>query len=423
MSRLNPITLWNPAKTMLAAAALWVWAQAGATEITLTHPLTEASATRLARLVDRFNARQKGDKIILVRATARGKPAVLNLATADVLSDYLLKKSAYKPISRLMKETGEAASFKPLSADLLAGQNRERLTALPVAFGAPVLFFNKRVFRQAGLDPENPPRTWREMAEVSGKLLARGNACPYTTSWPVWVHLDNVSSIARVPVAGARNTLNFNNLVQVRHIAMLASWHKSGYFHTFGRTNEADEEFFKGKCAMLTSNSWAHSRLRDAPGVELGVASLPYHDDTGNTPPGHTLAAGASLWVGGGYKSADYKVAARFIRFVLSPEIQAELAQVGGFLPLTDAARQSLRASLQYDEEYVLDVAYASLQGKGAAQALRISALEPVRIVVDEELEQVWGGKKTAKAALDVAVRRGNAILSAKPALKQAVSF
>ncbi|MDR2637801.1 MAG: extracellular solute-binding protein, partial [Zoogloeaceae bacterium] len=341
---------------------------------------------------------------------------------ADALSDYLLKKSAYKPVSRLMKETQEAASFTALSADLLAGQNRERLTALPVAFGAPVLFYNKRVFRQAGLDPENPPRTWREMAKTSGALLAQGNECPYTTSWPVWVHLDNVSSVANVPVTGAKNTLDFNNLVQIRHIAMLASWYKSGYFHTFGRTNEADEEFYKGKCAMLTSNSWAHSRLRNAPGLELGVAALPHYDDIGKAP-GHTLAAGASLWVGGGYKPADYKVAAKFIRFVLSPEIQTELAQVGGFLPLTDATRQSLRASLQRDEEYALDVAYASLQGKGAAQALRISALEPVRIVVDEELEQVWAGKKTAKAALDVAVQRGNAILSAKPALKQAVSF
>ncbi|MDR1889916.1 MAG: ABC transporter substrate-binding protein, partial [Zoogloeaceae bacterium] len=75
------------------------------------------------------------------------------------------------------------------------------------------------------------------------------------------------------------------------------------------------------------------------------------------------------------------------------------------------------------DEEQALDVAYASLQGKGATQPLRVSTLEPVRIIVDEELEQVWAGKKPAKAALDTAVSRGNAILSAKPALKKVIAF
>jgi len=100
-----------------------------------------------------------------------------------------------------------------------------------------------------------------------------------------------------------------------------------------------------------------------------------------------------------------------------------DLARVGGFLPLTDGARKSIKTRLLKDEEQVLDVAYASLQGKGAAQPLRISTLEPVRMIVDEELEQVWADKKPAKAALDTAVSRGNAVLASKPALKKSVVF
>ena len=48
---------------------------------------------------------------------------------------------------------------------------------------------------------------------------------------------------------------------------------------------------------------------------------------------------------------------------------------------------------------------------------------DPVRIIADEELEAVWSDKKPAKAALDTAVSRGNAVLSAKPALKKAQPF
>jgi len=48
---------------------------------------------------------------------------------------------------------------------------------------------------------------------------------------------------------------------------------------------------------------------------------------------------------------------------------------------------------------------------------------DPVRILTNEELEAVWADKKPAKAALDTAVSRGNAVLNAKPALKKAQPF
>jgi sn-glycerol 3-phosphate transport system substrate-binding protein len=394
----------------------------GVTEIEFSHQLTTRNAERLAALVESFNRQQTEIVVKLVRAEARGKPALLSLSTPDTVANFIANRAAFKPLHQLMKETREKLPVNDFSADLLSEKNRKNLVALPVAFSTPVLFYNRRVFRQAGLNPDLPPRTWREMQAAAGTLLDQGVACPYASSWPVWVHIDNLSALSGVPVTDKKGKLGFNGLAQVRHIAMLASWHKSGYLHTFGRANEADARFYAGECAMLTSDAWAHSYLRDAPGVELGVAPLPYHEETPGAPR-HTLASGASIWIGGGYKSREYKAAARFIRFVLTPETQLELAQVGGFLPLTNTARQTIKAKLLKDEEQALEVAYTSLQGKGAAQPLRVSTLEPVRIIVDEELEQVWNGKKTAKAALDTAVSRGNAILSAKPALKKAIAF
>ena len=395
-------------------------------EIEFTHQLSASDAGRLAALVERFNSQQaEGDmRIRLARAEAqRKKPAPLNLATSGAMANFLANKSAFKPVYQVLKEDGEALASGELSADLLVGEKRERLNALPVAFSTPVLFYNKRLFRQAGLDPDLPPKTWHEMQEIAGTLMDHGVGCPYTSSWPTWVHIDNMSAVSGAPVADSKGKLGFNGLPQVKHIAMLSSWHKARYFQTFGRGNEADRHFYSGECAMLTSDAWANNTLRDAPGVELGVAPLPYHDDIYGGSPGHTLAAGAALWVGAGYKAKDYKVVARFIRFLLAPDVQIALARTGGFLPLTETARKAIRSDLLKDEEQALDVAYASLQGRGAEQTLRVSTLDPVRIIVDEELEQVWANKKPAKAALDTAVRRGNSVLSAKPALKKVLSF
>ncbi|MDR0673798.1 MAG: extracellular solute-binding protein [Zoogloeaceae bacterium] len=391
--------------------------------VELAHQLSARGALMLAELVERFNSEQpEAERIQLLRVETQGrKPALLNLATPGTMANFLVNKAAFKPVHQVLKENGGNVSGKDFSADLLAGEKRDRLNALPLAFSTPVLFYNKRLFRQAGLDADAPPKTWQEMQDMAGALRDRGIACPYTSSWPAWVHVDNLSALSGMTIADKKGRFAFNGRVQVKHIAMLATWHKARYFQTFGRADEADAHFYNSECAMLTSNAWTHNLMQDAPGVELGIAPLPHHDDLYGGPR-HTLAAGVSLWVGAGYKAKEYQVAARFIRFLLAPDMQIALARGGGFLPLTETARGAMRTSqLMKDEEQALDVAYASLQGKGDLHPLRVSTLDPVRIIVDEELEQVWAGRKPAKAALDTAVKRGNAILSAKPALRRVI--
>jgi len=103
--------------------------------------------------------------------------------------------------------------------------------------------------------------------------------------------------------------------------------------------------------------------------------------------------------------------------------MQVELVRGYGALPLTSTARAASRSKLLQDGDKTLEVAYASLKGKGAVPANHVSDADPVRIITNEELEAVWGDKKPAKAALDTAVSRGNAVLNAKPALKKAQPF
>ena len=401
-----------------------VEAPAAKVEITLAHQLGKVGEDNLNKLVERFNAGQKGAEIKLVRLAAGEKVAVLNLVRRQQVIEYIANKASFKPLFEVMKEAKEP--FKPelVSADLKAGATDEkgRLFALPVAYSTPVLFYNKNAFRKAGLDPEKPPKTWRETQQAADKLQDAGQSCPYTTSWPTWVHIDNVSALSGERIASPKGELAFNGLPQVKHIAMLATWHKAKFFRDFGRANEADQHFLKGECAMITTDSWAQTEFREAQGVELGVAPLPHHDDVYGGRQ-HTLADGASLWIGGGYKAPEYKAAARFVAYLLSPEVQVELARTYGQLPLTQAARTALRGKVLRDRDQTLDIAYASLKGEGATHPLRISGVDPVRIILDEELEAVWADVKPAKAALDTAVTRGNAVLAAKPALKKALPF
>lgn len=403
-----------PAMFALALAAPVFAAPAHARiEIEFSHQLDEERAERLEKIVDRFNAQQKDYQLKLVRRIAGNNlPNDINLATRDDLARFTANKAKFKPLYEVMRDAKEPLDSAKLSPEMRVGISdaKGKLFALPVALSTPVLYFNKASFRKAGLDPENPPKTWHEVQLAADKLYDAGSHCPYTTSWPAWVHIDNVSAWNGGEVSDAKGNLSFNGLVQVKHVAMLATWHKAKFFSYFGRRDEADRRFAAGECGMLTSSSSLFGSLHESSTIEAGVAALPYHDDVRDAPQ-HTLADGASLWIGAGKKAAEYKGVARFVSFLLGPEMQVELTVAGGFLPMTPVARAAATSKLLSADLAGLNVAYRQLQGKGTMRALRVSQIEPVRLIVDEELEAVWANKKPAKEALDNAVLRGNAVL------------
>lgn len=397
-------------------------AKPAASEPTLAHNLDAVNEARLADVVERYR-KETGNSIRLVRIEKGDKPATLNLLSRYQMSDVLSQPKDFVPLHSMMSRAGVPLSVT-LSEVLKPGVTdaRGRLVALPVIYSTPVLFFNKNALRKAGLNPDVAPKTWFEMQGYLDKLQSAGYDCPYTSSWPVWVHIDNVSAVSGVPATDAKGSLKFNGLPQVKHVAMMATWTKARYFRQFGYGNEASQRFRDGQCAMITTDSREYADFQDARGVELGVAPLPYHDDVyGGRRP--ALADGPSLWVGAGKPAAEYRQAARFVSFLLSPEIQVELVRSYGGLPMTEAARLASLSRLLQDGRQALDAAYASLQGKANSAELRVSNIDGARIIADEELSAVWSSGKPAKAALDTAVSRGNSVLGARPALKKAQPF
>jgi ABC-type glycerol-3-phosphate transport system substrate-binding protein len=68
--------------------------------------------------------------------------------------------------------------------------------------------------------------------------------------------------------------------LMVRWTSMLATWEKSGFFSYSGRANEAEARFVRGECAVLTSSSASRTALARQVGFDLGVAPLPYYRDS-----------------------------------------------------------------------------------------------------------------------------------------------
>ena len=388
-------------------------APAAPVELELVHELGDEQGAQLQKLVDRFNADNAGVKLVLSQKDWRKEgamPAML-LLKEDSEARFLTGKARYRPLWQVMKEAKQPletfkapAQMSPTTLDA-AGH----LLGLPVGLATPVMFYNKDAFKQVGLDPANPPKTWFELQGALGKLYAAGYACPYASASTRWVHVENTDAWHNEAYAGGKgNGLSINGLLNVKHLAMMSSWVKSRYMHVSGRSNEADARFASGECPVITtaSSAWP-GFVRDAK-FAVGVSSLPYHDDIREAPR-NTLAKGPDLWLGAGHKPAEYAAAARFVRFLLEPASQVEVQRNLGFLPLNKAGLLAVSSELLKDDLAQNRVAVAQLKNKpvtDASRATRLADNRDVEDIVDEELEALWADKKPAKEALDTAVAR-----------------
>jgi sn-glycerol 3-phosphate transport system substrate-binding protein len=294
------------------------------------------------------------------------------------------------------------------------------LLSMPFNSSTQVLYINKDAFKKAGLDPSNAPKTWADAEKAAEKLKASGAACAYTTGWQSWVQLESFSAWHNVPFATQQNgfgglgtRLEFNGPVQVKHIQNLGDWAKKGLFTYAGRKDEPLGKFMSGECAMITTSSGSYANIKANAKFEFGVSPLPYYPEVKGAPQ-NTIIGGATLWVMTQKNPKIYNGIAKFFTFLSSPAIQVDWHEATGYVPITLAAYEETKKSGFYDKNPGFDVAINELSGKAPtpnSKGLRLGNFVQIRNVIDEELESVWGGKKTAKEALGDAVKRGNELL------------
>ncbi len=416
----------------LSAFALSAQAQ---TEIQWWHSMGGALGEKLNALATKFNASQKDYKVVPVYkgsypesmtaaiAAFRAGNAphllqVFEVGTATMMA----AKGAIVPVTKVMadaKEPFNPKAYLPAIAGYYTDPKGNMLS-FPFNSSTVVLYINRDAFKKAGLNPDQVPKTWKEMIAAALQLKVRGQECVYTSGWPSWMHIENFSAWHNVPIgtqengmAGIDTVFTFNSPLHVRHLTMLGDMAKKGLFTYAGRTNQAEAKFASGECAILTSSTGAQANFRQNAKFDWSVNFIPYHDEVKGAPQ-NSIIGGASVWVMAGKKSDDYKGVAKFLAFLSQPEIQMEWHTGTGYVPITMAAYDMTRKSGFYEKNPGADIAVKQLTNKpptANSKGLRFGNFVQGREVIEEEMENVFAGKKDAKTALDDAVKRGNEIL------------
>lgn len=412
------------------AATLFNTAQAQ-TEIQWWHSMTAVNNEWVNDLAKQFNESQKDYKIVptfkgtydesmtasIAAFRAGNAPHILQVFEVGTAT-MQASKGAIIPVGQVMKDAGEKfdpAAYIPAVAGYYTAPNGQMLS-FPFNSSTTIFYFNKDAFKAAGLPTDKAPATWPEVVAAAAKLKASGHKCPFTTAWQNWTQVESFSAWHNVEFASKANglqgldaRLKVDSPLHVRHIENLANMAKQGLFVYKGRGNVPEASFVSGECAMINTSSGFYGNVAKNAKFAYGLAPLPYYPDVPGAPQ-NTVIGGASLWVMSGKKAEEYKGVAKFFSFISQPEVQSASHKRTGYLPVTTASYKLTEESGFYKQNPGTDVAVTQMIRKvtDKSRGIRLGNYVQIRAIEDEELEQVWNGKKTAKEALDSIVKRGN---------------
>ncbi|WP_342713379.1 sn-glycerol-3-phosphate ABC transporter substrate-binding protein UgpB [Bradyrhizobium sp. B124] len=420
---------------LVVAALLLVAPARAATEIMWWHAMSGELGKQLEKLAADFNASQSDYRIVpaykgnytetvtaaIFAFRSRSQPAIVQvneIATATMMA----ARGAIYPVFELMRDQSEAfapSAYLPAVAGYYADVDGNMLS-FPFNASTPILYYNKDMFRSAGLDPSEPPKTWPELGVVAKRLRAAGAMCGVTTSWPSWINVENFSAFHNLPIATKANgfsgldaQLIFNNPLVVRHIAQLAQWQADKTFDYSGRGQTAEPRFQKGECGIFIGSSGTRADIKANSKFEVGYGMMPYEPDVQGAPQ-NSIIGGATLWVLRDRPRAEYAGVAKFFAYLSRPEVQAAWHQNTGYLPITRAAFDLSRTQGFYARNPGASISIEEVTLKPPtdnSKGIRLGSFVLIRDVIEEELEQVFAGKRSAQAAMDNAVERGNRLL------------
>jgi sn-glycerol 3-phosphate transport system substrate-binding protein len=299
-----------------------------------------------------------------------------------------------------------------------------KLYSMPWNTSTPLLYYNKTMFKEVGLDPNNPPTTFGELIEACRKLVKKddkGNIVRTGITWPLYAwFFEQYMALQNQPLVDNNNgrtakatKVVFNNQAALNFLNLWNTLTKEGLMINTRRADwtAARQLFISQTVGMLISSTSDVALLMNESkkqGFELGTAFLPLPD---GTQRGGVVVGGGSLWILKQKKQAEVDAAWKLVKYLAEPGPQIVWHQATGYYPIRVDAIQKLLVQGYYQENphhltSILQL-LTSVQNYNTQGAI-IGAFPEVRNAIDMAVEKMLTGALTPKQALDEAERNAN---------------
>ncbi len=344
-----------------------------------------------------------------------GTPPVLSvLLSTDMFT--LIDEEAIVPFDDFIKTDDDKkwlASFYP--GFMLNSQTGGKTWGVPFQRSTVVLYWNKEAFKEAGLDPETPPKTWDEQLAFAQKLTKRdasGNVTQWgvqipSSGFPYWLFqgLSTQAGAILANQAGDKTDYAAPGVVEaLQYWVDLAQKHK---VHPPGivEWGTTPRDFFERKAAMMWTTTGNLTNVRANAKFPFGVGLLP----AGKKPGSPT--GGGNFYISKKASRAEQEAAFKFVRFMTSPERAAQWSADTGYVAVTPAAYET-----EALKKYTADFPQAIVARDQLATAVaELSTHENQRVTkaLNDALQAALTGAKQAGPALAEAQAEAERILKA----------
>ncbi len=274
-----------------------------------------------------------------------------------------------------------------------------------VAFNCstPIMYYNKDLFRKAGLDPEKFPATWPEFYEAAKKLTALGkDNYGYILSYGSgWILEGLVWEQGAEWMAKDNSRVLWNDKAHVDALA----FYKKLVDQKLAVYKGGEPDFMSGKAAIFVESTASLTRLKGMATFDMGTAVFPAGSRKA-VPLG-----GGSLYVFRKNSKAVKEGAWDFIKYMTSKNVQMQWGAATGYLVVRKDAREALEADgyLKQDKRY--QTTYQQLPYIRPENETAFPAFLNLRTIYNNAWDKIMMQGADIQATMDEAAQKANEVI------------
>ncbi len=357
------------------------------------------------------------DTLNKYKAGLPGKQTPNLLQVYDVGLRFMLDSKSVEPMQTLIDASKfDTSNFEPALLNYYSID--KKLVGMPFNSSAPLLYYNKKLFSEAGLDPSAPPKTWEDALTVGEKLIkkdATGKVSQYGLAIPIdswyfeqWMYAQNALLVDNENGRANRATKTFLN---GENGVKILEWWKStidkGVGTNLGRSGSETQKAFAASQIAMTFDSTAAMRgIVNGVGDKFEVGAGYLLRPAATLDQGGVAIGGAAVYIMKDKADREKEATWKFVQWLVQPEQQAAWHVATGYYPVR---KESYNLPVVQDntKKYpqfttAIDQLRASKQTSATAGTV-MGPFTQARAIINTAVEEALLGKATPQAALDKA--------------------
>lgn len=357
-----------------------------------------------------------------ILAARQGEPPHV-VQIFEVGSQQALDSGQFEPVGAIPGSFDTSDYIEPvLNYYTIDGQ----VNSIPFNSSSPILYTNRDLMREAGLDPDSPPQTYGEILEAceAAEEAGIGASCIgfnlHSWFFEQWMAQQGAPLVNNDNGREARAT---ETLLTSEAAKTIVEWIKTlndeGYYTYTGKLEDwsgSDAIFTEGEAMFHITSTAEVGNIIGAAGdsFEVGTGVLPIADDVERNG---VVIGGASVWIMQGHPEDELEAARDFVLYMTNPENMVSWHKLTGYYPVRTSSVDMLTEEGFFDENPRYEVAFNQLLETEANSATAGALMGPfpeVRTIIEEAIQRVLNGQDVdtvlaeAKTLADAALEEYN---------------